>query len=508
GLVVFAYMGLFLGLHFLMKMGLKNIAHPLTLRYLIAGAVPALGGIAFALLFWPYALEDPFTGLSSALGAMSAYALEVRMLFKGIMINSKEIPTSYLPTWFFLTVPLGLIVGTLLYLGFSIKIFKESNKLLVGMVALAAFFPFVYVIIKDSTLYDGWRHLIFPYTCLVVLAGVAWDYAWQRAQAAPQQWIGLAVLGVMSISVLDAAAFISRNPALSYVYFNPLAGGLSGAFGNYETDYWGVGIRQGVDWMEKEGIISEDMQDTVIVVTNFKYQLDQYVKNKYKGKVKTYYVRYRERHQRQWDYALFNSRFVSGSHIKGGNWPSKSALHSINVNGTPILGIYKNEDDLAFRAQTAVKKRDFQGALRLLSTVVERNPNDETAWESIANASLQTGQYDQAKTALDKSLAIDPESVGSHNMLGLCYMNTGKINEARTTLTKAIELNQRNSIAYYYLAQIEMQAKSYDKAIEYIEGAIQSNGRFKQAYLMAAQIYDLKGDATRAKAFRDAAAKI
>lgn len=33
-----------------------------------------------------------------------------------------------------------------------------------------------------------------------------------------------------------------------YVYFNSLVGGLKGAFRQYETDYWGLGFKEGTLW--------------------------------------------------------------------------------------------------------------------------------------------------------------------------------------------------------------------------------------------------------------------
>ena len=53
-----------------------------------------------------------------------------------------------------------------------------------------------------------------------------------------------ALWGLLTLTALDPALFIVRNTHYPYIYFNPIGGGLGGAFGNYETDYWGVGIRQ------------------------------------------------------------------------------------------------------------------------------------------------------------------------------------------------------------------------------------------------------------------------
>ena len=49
-----------------------------------------------------------------------------------------------------------------------------------------------------------------------------------------------------------------RNHPHEYVYFNPLVGGLDGAFGNYETDYWGNSIRMASEWLAAEGVTFDE----------------------------------------------------------------------------------------------------------------------------------------------------------------------------------------------------------------------------------------------------------
>jgi hypothetical protein len=38
-----------------------------------------------------------------------------------------------------------------------------------------------------------------------------------------------------------------------YVYFNRAAGSLHGAQDRYETDYWGLSTREGIEWLNRNG---------------------------------------------------------------------------------------------------------------------------------------------------------------------------------------------------------------------------------------------------------------
>ena len=115
-----------------------------------------------------------------------------------------------------------------------------------------------------------------------------------------------ALYAILGLSVLESAFFIARNPSYPYVYFNGVFGGIGGAFGDYETDYWGVSTEQALDWMEKEGILSPSMQDTVVIGTNFYYNVSRKTGQKYGGKVRTKYVRFNRRYTEDWDYGIFS----------------------------------------------------------------------------------------------------------------------------------------------------------------------------------------------------------
>ncbi|NJK84314.1 MAG: hypothetical protein HC912_11555, partial [Saprospiraceae bacterium] len=218
--------------------------------------------------------------------------------------------------------------------------FSDIRLFFLFMLLFAFLFPVLFVIAQGSTLYDGWRHLLFTYPPLVAFVALTWDTA--LAQFEQKKGILIALLVAMSAMMIEPLIFIVRNPHYPYVYFNPIAGGIRSAYGEFETDYWGVSVKQGLDWMEQQGIVSENMTDTITVISNFSDALDKYAKKKYKGKVKTGYARFRQRYDLNWDYALFASRFVSGTHLKQGTWPPEDkTIHTIDANGVPLLAILK-----------------------------------------------------------------------------------------------------------------------------------------------------------------------
>jgi hypothetical protein len=61
--------------------------------------------------------------------------------------------------------------------------------------------------------------------------------------------VGFAVINM----VLVGLHMIRLHP-FEYVYFNELVGGLKGAAGGFETDYWGASMKEAVEWLRQNEI--------------------------------------------------------------------------------------------------------------------------------------------------------------------------------------------------------------------------------------------------------------
>lgn len=509
GVLLIAYLGLFTGLAFLLKYGLAAVVKQpkVFLQTTGFGLAAIFGGLAVGMLFWPYGLLNPIAHTQEAIGGFSKFAYGIRMLFGSEMIMGTDAPMHYLPTWMLNTIPLFVLLGTLLFFGFSKSIFKQQTPFFLFIALFTFLFPVLYVIGRGSTLYDGWRHLIFAYPPMVVLAAIAWNQILKQFQE--KKAVFYVVLGLLTIMVLESASFIVRNPQFPYVYFNPIAGGIQGAFGEYETDYWGISVKQGLDWLEAEGIVGENMTDTVSIYSNFSDALGKYARKHYDGKVRAGYIRFRQRYDQDWDYALVASRFVPSSYLKSGNWPPKSkTIHTIDANGVPLLAIMKNENDLAYRGIQAAKKRDWNTAINLLSQEIVNAPDNEIAHTTLAQAYLQTQKMEEAANAAKAALEIEAENLQAMNLLALYYLRTNQIAPAQEILNRSLEFEPRNSVAYYYLAIIDQNSNNLSLALERALKSIEVNNKFREGYQLVAQIYEAMGDQQNAQRYLQAFQKL
>jgi hypothetical protein len=243
GLLLFAYIGLFA----LVDMYVRNRAGASVpfMNYVKNLGIPAVGGYIMAILFWPWAMQNPLSAPYEALTKFTQYEIGIRVLFGGNNIMSDTVPATYPLTWIMNTIPLAALLGVIGGLVLLYKLVQKYQPVPVLLVAFAAVFPLAYVMYKNSNLYDGWRHFTFVYPSIAILAGLFWNeltVLWKENKA-----IKIAVVAFFGFLLADAAWFLAANSKMPYVYFNPLMGGTKGAVGQYETDYWGVSIRQGVE---------------------------------------------------------------------------------------------------------------------------------------------------------------------------------------------------------------------------------------------------------------------
>ncbi len=508
GLLLVAYLFLFAGLDFLNRVGIQGIGTHFKVAFRYLGYLVAVSfvGYLIAVLFWPAALVDPIDLPLEALAEFSKIGTRIRLLFEGDNVMSDATPRYYVLSWIGLTAPLFTLIGLLGGLVLLRKMLKEYAQIPVLLVFFAAIFPIFYVIIKDSSLHDGWRHLTFVYPPMVAAATLFWVTL--EKQFSQKQNIKYAIWGILALLILEPASFIARNPHYSYVYFNPIAGGVSGAFGDYETDYWGISVKQAVDWMEAENIIGDNVQDTVVIATTFYYNVSRQLGKAYRGRVKMKYVRFNERYTEDWDYGIFPSRFFRGPHLRAGTWPNSKTIKVIKANGVPLLAIEKDEDGFAYAGEKASKEGNWQAAIDAFAKEVAAHPDNELAWLGAAKAYLNGGDFDQAITSSEQALKVAPDNETAYFYLGVAQINKRDVNGAMLSFGKLLEINPDNSGAYYYLALIHEQRGEDAQALHNALTAIKKNQRFKNAYILVARLYEKQGDSQNAAAYQNAAAKL
>jgi hypothetical protein len=207
--------------------------------------IPALTMYAVIALIatyisWPYLWMNPIPNFIGSLQEMSLYPWSGLVLFNGTSYQSTDMPISYLPV--LLLIQLTEPVWALSIVGWIVAIVSGGKKR--GLVELSLLWfviPLVAFIVFRVALYDNFRQIFFILPPIFLMAGVALEaiknVKWQAA--------------LIVICLLPSAFGIVSLHPYEYMYYNSFVGGVSGADGRFETDYWATSFREAAEYVNE-----------------------------------------------------------------------------------------------------------------------------------------------------------------------------------------------------------------------------------------------------------------
>lgn len=92
----------------------------------------------------------------------------------------------------------------------------------------------------------------------------------------------------------------------------------------------------------------------------------------------------------------------------------------------------------------AVKKQNWQTAIRYLERAVATNPNHADAWNYLGYSYRKSGKLDKSFQAYERALAIDPKHRGAQEYLGEAYLQAGNLPKAQAQLDKLVQICGQN----------------------------------------------------------------
>ena len=207
------------------------------------------------LIWWPYAQADPLRNPARALEVMMRFPQEFTMLFGGRQVSSLHLPWDYLFKWFLISMPefllLALAVGLPLGGMAVIRVVRARHTPersgTYGLLLISLLLPVSLVVFGRTPVYDGLRHVLFLLPIVAVLAAASLTSLVERS---PSKWLTWGIGTVIAVSLITTAVdCIQLHPYESLHINRVFGGGLAQAYKKYETDYWGISLREGAIWL-------------------------------------------------------------------------------------------------------------------------------------------------------------------------------------------------------------------------------------------------------------------
>jgi hypothetical protein len=243
GLLLFGYAGLILLVYFMGVARREPMALALSLRRAASRFVPAFAlGYAIMLAAWPWAALDLLNPLR-AIFAFSHFHYEIRTIFAGKVYTMADVPRWYVPAYLAIRLPLVLWAGALLAALVALRAVAKPvphagrTTREIGWLWFFVLFPLACQVAARGPAFTGIRHFLFVVPLLAILAGVGFDALLARLAARWPRTVMPAALALIAALLWEASYLVRLHPH-QHLYYNALVGGLPGAAGRYETDYW------------------------------------------------------------------------------------------------------------------------------------------------------------------------------------------------------------------------------------------------------------------------------
>jgi Flp pilus assembly protein TadD len=496
GLLIIAYLGIFYGGDIFWKYLTYQLEKSQTKTFIRNGAiliVICLFGYLGASFLWPYDKSNPFKVPLLALSKMSHFdVFNSYDLFEGRWWNRDEIPWYYVPKWFYITMPLFMLIGLIISPLLIIRIPKISPlkgiywKRILAVVFFFVF-PIIYVIIVKANVYNDGRHLLFCYPPMVVLCALSIENVFKFNL---QKYIKIIIAVIIAYLMFEPLHWMIKNHPNEVTYFSPVVGGIDGAFKKYETDYWGNSDRAAIEWIQDN--VRPTSPDKPIRIRKWygtKNSVDYYIRKK-PGYV---YVSTLEESE-DWDYEIIET--VSCKWFKNVlfNWPPPGTVHQIMADSTPLLAIVKNY-------------RIGHPEIILFETEkqVEANPT-AGGYYSLGLIYYQNGRYIESIEANRKAIAIKPDYAEAYNNIAAAYGAMFMWQEEIDASNQALKINPDFGLARNNLnlaLSMLKSPKTNATAIDYINQSLQYFREAKYEECISACNKAIKLDPTSATAYNN-----
>jgi tetratricopeptide (TPR) repeat protein len=186
---------------------------------------------------------------------------------------------------------------------------------------------------------------------------------------------------------------------------------------------------------------------------------------------------------------------------------SLSLSHGAGL-GTDSFDEAYSVPDLILRANRLLEEGDATTALQLVREAVSRQPNNSYALELMAEAAMQTADWQSAEFALKSALGLQPDNIGLKLRLGEVYLATFEASAARDIFKSLTELYPTSDRAWASLGLLEARLHNNERALDALGHALAENPMLPAVQLANGELLLLEGDPEAALESFEAAQKL
>ena len=205
-----------------------------------------LSALLICYLTWPYLWGDAVQRLIASATLMSHYPYPGPLIFAGVMYPATQVPGYVLPA--LMAIQLTEVVPVLFFFGLVLSAWnflRGYQREPFALTILWFVVPLAAIILDKSVVYDNFRQELFLVPPVFIMGGIALEALFSRIK---RDFLKALVLALAILPGLYAN--VTLQP-YQYIYYNSFVGGVTGASGRFESDYWSTSYREAAQYVNR-----------------------------------------------------------------------------------------------------------------------------------------------------------------------------------------------------------------------------------------------------------------
>lgn len=171
-----------------------------------------------------------------------------------------------------------------------------------------------------------------------------------------------------------------------------------------------------------------------------------------------------------------------------------------------------NAFDLKIVALDYVLLNDYPDADKWLTRSLTQNPSDTEAWYYLGRTKYNENRFEEAVSAFQQYLKLDPKSVKGEDNLGLAFQGMGKTQEAisayRTAISWQKEKLDQDSGPFINLGSLLLDQNQPQNALPYLQQAVYLSPRETRAHEELGKAYERLSELSKAQSEFESAVEL
>jgi tetratricopeptide (TPR) repeat protein len=185
---------------------------------------------------------------------------------------------------------------------------------------------------------------------------------------------------------------------------------------------------------------------------------------------------------------------IALSSFHGGNFEE-----SLKWADNAILADSTHMDALLLRCKSLAALERYEEAVQHYGALLQRRPDDESAWIGMGIALDLLGRWEKAKTAFESALLVNVDSPEANFNLASLLARRQRFIDAAPYYERVRELEPENVPIRADLARIYLRLNQSDHALEILEEAYELDPAHPGTLLLLGSLHLEKGDSSRGR---------